>query len=105
MKVRVGLHLTVPVAQEKLYFDLDLLSTPNNDDKGKPFSADEAADYVWIRPINTSFSSTVQGKIFKLQLRFGPSERSRSFTTIDTFHVHEGKSATGKLYGSLVPAL
>jgi hypothetical protein len=61
-------------------------------------SADEDADFVWIPSLASRFTAQVQGQTFYLQLRFGNST-ANGFTTIDEFHVHENKSATGAIYG------
>jgi type II secretory pathway pseudopilin PulG len=93
VKLRVGLNFTVPERVENFEFDFRLLSTVN-----RGVSADEDADYVWIPTLASQMTTQVQGQTFYLQLRFGNST-SNGFTTIDEFHVHENKSATGSIYG------
>jgi type II secretory pathway pseudopilin PulG len=93
VKLRVGLNFTVPERVETFEFDFRLYSTPN-----KGVSADEDADFVWIPSLASQFTAQVQGQTFYLQLRFGNST-ANGFTTIDEFHVHENKSATGAIYG------
>jgi hypothetical protein len=95
VKIAIDLNLTEPAVTEKLNFTFNLLSTPN---KGK--SADDDADYVYIPSVSTNFSTTIKGKTFALVLRFG-EHTADGFTTIDTFHAHEGKTLTGKIYGRL----
>ena len=93
VKLRVGLNLSVPERVENFEFDFRLLSTTN-----RGVSADEDADYVWIPSLASQMTTQVQGQTFYLQLRFGNST-ANGFTTIDEFHVHENKSATGSIYG------
>jgi len=93
VKLRVGLNFTVPERTEQFEFDFRLYSTIN-----KGVSLDEDADFVWIPTLASQLTAQVQGQTFYLQLRFGNST-SNGFTTIDEFHVHENKSATGAIYG------
>jgi type II secretory pathway pseudopilin PulG len=93
IKLRLGLNFTVPERVETFEFDFRLLSTVN-----RGVSADEDADYVWIPNLASQMTTQVQGQTFYLQLRFGNST-ANGFTTIDEFHVHENKSATGSVYG------
>lgn len=93
VKLRVGLNFTVPERVETFEFDFRLLSTIN-----RGVSADDDADYVWIPTLASQMTTQVQGQTFYLQLRFGNST-ANGFTTIDEFHVHENKSATGSIYG------
>lgn len=95
VKIAIDLNLTEPSAKETLNFTFNLLSTPN---KGK--NADDDADYVYIPEVSSSFSTTIKGKTFALVLRFG-EHTADGFTTIDTFHAHEGKTLTGTIYGRL----
>lgn len=93
VKLRFGLNLTVPQRTEQFEFDFRLFSTIN---EGR--SADADADFVWIPTLASQLTAQVQGQTFYLQLRFGNST-ANGFTTIDEFHVHENKSATGAIYG------
>lgn len=93
VKLRVGLNFTVPSRTEQFEFDFRLFSTVNNN-----VDADADADFVWIPTLASQLTAQVQGQTFYLQLRFGNSS-TNGFTTIDEFHVHENKSATGAIYG------
>ena len=52
------------------------------------------------RRMSTTFRTIIKGKQFELILRFG-AHGPNGFTTIDTFHAHEGKTLTGTIYGRL----
>lgn len=93
VKLRFGLNFSTPARTETFEFDFRLYSTIN---RGESLDAD--ADYVWIPQLSSEFTAQVQGQTFYLQLRFGNST-ANGFTTIDEFHVHENKSATGAIYG------
>ena len=95
IKVAIDLDLTTPGVKETLAFTFNLLSTPN-----RGVSADADADYVYIPDVSTSFRTTIKGKQFELILRFG-EHSANGFTTIDTFHAHEGKTLSGTIYGRL----
>ncbi|MDG2124719.1 MAG: choice-of-anchor K domain-containing protein, partial [Verrucomicrobiales bacterium] len=77
-------------------FDFSLLSTPNYSYQ----TADQNADYVWIGDLNSDFSAWMEGVEFGLALQFG-EVLENGFATIDTFHVHEGATAQGFLFGEL----
>ena len=93
VKLRVGLNFTVPERAETFEFDFRLYSTIN-----QGVSLNDDADFVWIPTLASQLTAQVQGQTFYLQLRFGNST-ANGFTTIDEFHVHENKSATGAIYG------
>jgi len=95
VQVAVDLNMATPSVRETLNFTFRLLSTPN---LGQ--SADEDADFVWIPDVSTSFRTAIKGKQFELILRFG-EHGANGFTTIDTFHAHEGKELRGTIYGRL----
>ena len=95
VQIEMDLKLTVPGVTERLNFTFKLLSTPNN---GRDPDAD--ADYVYIPDVSTSFSTTIAGRKFYLVLRFG-DHGTNGFTTIDTFHTHEGKTMKGVIIGKL----
>lgn len=90
-----ALDLTTPGVKETLNFTFKLLSTSN-----LGHDADVDADYVWIPSVKTNFQTTIKGKKFALVLRFGEHSQN-GFTTIDTFHAHEGKTLSGTIYGRL----
>lgn len=95
VQIAIDLNLTTPGVRETLNFTFKLLSTPNN---GKDADAD--ADYVYIPDVSTTFRTIIKGKQFELVLRFG-EHSANGFTTIDTFHAHEGKTLKGTIYGRL----
>jgi len=95
VNIALDLDLTTPGVRESLNFTFRLLSTQN-----RGHDADEDADYVWIPDVSTNFRTTIKGKQFALILRFG-EHSADGFTTIDTFHAHEGKALTGAIYGRL----
>jgi prepilin-type N-terminal cleavage/methylation domain-containing protein len=95
VQIGIELNMSTPTVKETLAFEFKLLSTPN---KGKDANAD--ADYVYIPDVSTNFRTSIKGKTFALVLRFG-EHTSHGFTTIDTFHAHEGKLLTGTIYGRL----
>ena len=95
IQIAIDMDLTTPGVRESLNFTFRLLSTPN---RGR--NANEDADYVWIPDVSTTFRTTIKGKQFQLVLRFG-EHSANGFTTIDTFHAHEGKLLTGTIYGRL----
>lgn len=92
----VNLNLRVPSLSEVLNFDFSLMSTPNRSYQ----TADQNADYVWVGDLTSQLETTIGGDLFTLDVFFGQLD-ANGYTTIDTFHVHEGATATGWLYGRL----
>jgi len=95
VQVAVDLSMGTPPVRETLNFTFRLQSTPNRN-----VNADADADFVWIPDVSTSFRTTIKGQQFELILRFG-EHGPNGFTTIDTFHAHEGKELRGTIYGRL----
>jgi prepilin-type N-terminal cleavage/methylation domain-containing protein len=95
VQIAIDLDLTKPGVRESLNFTFKLLSTPNH---GRDADAD--ADYVYIPDVSTNFRTTIKGHTFALFLRFG-EHGPNGFTTIDTFHAHEGRTLRGSIYGRL----
>ncbi len=60
----------------------------------------ENADYVYLPTLGVPFSTTVGGRKFKLDVRFGETT-ANGFSNVSEFHVFEEKSATGSLYGRI----
>jgi prepilin-type N-terminal cleavage/methylation domain-containing protein len=60
----------------------------------------ENADYVYLPTLGVPFSTTVGGRKFKLDVRFGETT-ANGFGNVSEFHIYEGKSATGSLYGRI----
>lgn len=98
VQIAIDLNLTTPAVKESLNFTFKLLSTSN---LGK--NADVDADYVYIPDVSTNFRTVIKGQTFALVLRFG-EHSANGFTTIDTFHAHEGKTLRGTIYGRLTAA-
>lgn len=95
VQIAIDLDLTTPGVRESLNFTFKLQSTPN---LGR--NADVDADYVYIPNVSTNFRTVIKGHTFALVLRFG-EHGPDGFTTIDTFHAHEGKTLRGTIYGRL----
>ena len=95
VQIAIDLDLTTPGVKESLNFTFGLKSTPN---LGK--NADADADYVYIPDVSTNFRTVIKGQTFALVLRFG-EHGPNGFTTINTFHAHEGKTLRGTIYGRL----
>ncbi len=95
VQIGIDMDLTTPGVKESLNFTFTLKSTPNNG-----VDADADADYVWIPDVSTGFRTVIKGHSFALVLRFG-EHGPNGFTTIDTFHAHEGKTLRGTIYGRL----
>ncbi|MDG2122280.1 MAG: choice-of-anchor K domain-containing protein, partial [Verrucomicrobiales bacterium] len=85
-----------PTLEVPFDFDFSLLSTPNYSYQ----TADQNADYVWIGDLTSDFSAWLEGVEFGLELQFG-EVMENGFATIDTFHVHEGATAQGFMFGKL----
>ncbi len=87
--------------QQSFAFDFGLINTENS----LYNTADENADYVKLGNTADEFSITLDnGKLYELELQFGYLG-SNGFTTVDQFHVHEGKGATATLFGKFVEDL
>jgi hypothetical protein len=93
------LQILVPDVSAAFTYGFELLSTPNRTSQ----TADQNADYVWVGDVDGGFSAEIRGYDYTLALRFGEmSEDADGFTTIDTFHVHEGSWASGSVFGTLL---
>ena len=96
VSLNVTLDLTSAGATEELDFELNLESTVNHAWQ----SDDQNADFVRLANVATQFTTVLNGQTYYLVLSFG-EHTANGFTTIDQFHVHEGASATGNIYGRL----
>ncbi|MGK0188845.1 MAG: prepilin-type N-terminal cleavage/methylation domain-containing protein [Verrucomicrobiales bacterium] len=96
VSLNITLDLTSAGIQETLDFALNLESTTNRERQ----SDDDNADFVRLNTVASQFSTVLNGQTYYLILRFG-EHTANGFTTIDEFHVHEGASATGNIYGHL----
>jgi len=95
----VALSLTIPsgITQDFLY-DLALINTPNT---GDPNASADIVNFAGTQP-DTFF--TVDGVNYTLEfLGFGEIT-GPGFTTIDNFHVLEGRSASAQLLGRITVA-
>ena len=84
---------------EQFEYDLNLINSANR--KGNTLA--ESADYVQFGEVGAKIPAVLGGVEYTLVLEFGETTEN-GFSTIDEFFVHEGESASGKLYGTLVPA-
>ena len=92
LDVELEVQVNIPVENEELVFELELINTPNYDWQDE----DANADYVRLASSSTTFATAGDGTIYYLVLEFASSSGS-GYTTIDEFHVWEGASATGTL--------
>ena len=92
LDVALEVEVNIPVDDGELQFPLELINTSNY-----PWqSNDENADYVKLTSTSTTFGTAEDGTVYYLVLSFANSTSS-GFTTIDEFHVWEGRTATGTL--------
>ncbi|MDB6070126.1 MAG: hypothetical protein JWL81_1297 [Verrucomicrobiales bacterium] len=105
--LNVALNLTTPGVVENLAFTFKLMSTVNTkltkiatpgNTETETQMDDADADFVYIPDVSTKFNTTIKGQVFYLILSFG-AHSADGFTTINTFHTHENKTMTGKIYG------
>ena len=96
VKLKFALKITPTITNAD--FTLNLVNTPNSGD------ANASADYVYIPALSVPFTTTVGGKNFKLDVRFGETT-ANGFGTLTEFHVLENKSATGTMYGRMTEIL
>ena len=95
VKLKFDLNMTKPSATTThADFTLSLVNTPNTGD------ANASADYVYIPALAVPFTTTVAGKNFKLDVRFGETT-ANGFSSVSEFHVIEEKTATGTMYGRI----
>ena len=96
VSLNVTLDLSSAGAVEELDFEMSLESTMNHAWQ----SDDQNADFVRLNNVATQFTTVLNGQTYYLVLSFG-EHTPNGFTTINEFHVHEGASATGNIYGRL----
>jgi len=95
VNLKFALNITLPTATiTNADFTLNLVNTPNTSD------ANASADYVYIPALSVPFTTSVGGKNFKLDVRFGETT-ANGFGSLTEFHVLEEKSATGTMYGRM----
>ncbi len=93
----VSFDLSMPWLSETFEFSLELINTANR----KHQSDDENADFVRLGDVAVDLTTQLNGEDYRLELSFGQSGEF-GFTSIDQFHVHEGRSAWGDLMGRFV---
>ncbi|MEM7146255.1 MAG: choice-of-anchor K domain-containing protein [Verrucomicrobiota bacterium] len=79
-----------------LNFSIDLINSLNTSDVW------ESADTIKLQNLYSNSTTDIQGRNYSLRLDFG-NEGVDGFgwTEIDEFHVQEGQTASGNLYGTL----
>lgn len=80
-------------------FELGLISTANLAEN----TDEQSADYVKLGNLYSDVPVELGGVSYNLILEFGETTTG-GFSSIDEFHVVEGKAASGDLYGRLVKA-
>ena len=91
--LNVELNLTSPALATSIPYVFELENTVN---RGNDPDAD--ADFVRIKDPSSPIQFTLNQTDYYLVLQFGDVGRN-GFSTLDQFHVHEGKSASTRLYG------
>ena len=98
MTLNVDVELTTPeVTTQSVPYVFELENTVN---RGRDPDAD--ADYVRIKDRSSSIPFNLNGTNYYLVLQFG-TVNENGFSTVNQFHVHEGKSASARLYGYFTP--
>lgn len=95
----LDLNLTTPGIMETFNYEFTLENTENLEGN----TADENADFVRIDNPSNSFSTMLNGQVYDFDLQFGYTGDD-GFSTLDSFHVHEGASAQAELWGSFTLA-
>lgn len=80
------------------HFDFELVNVVNQNNPLDPWAD---ADYVRLATSTASELLNFNGILYQFQLEFGEST-SAGISLFDEFHVLEGRTATTKLYGTLV---
>jgi hypothetical protein len=79
-----------------LNFSIDLINSINTSDVW------ESADTIQLQNLYSESTTDIQGRTYSLKLDFGnEGEDGFGWTEIDQFHVQEGQTASGNLYGTL----
>jgi hypothetical protein len=95
IKLKFAFNLTQPTATTtSADYEIKLINTKNIGTEA------ENADYVYLPTLGVPFSTTVGGRKFQLDVRFGETT-ANGFGNVSEFHIYEGKSATGTLYGRI----
>jgi hypothetical protein len=97
--VGLSIDLNFVGSEQSLSFDYDfeLVSTRNREGN----TAEENADFVRVGDLYAAAPVDLGGVSYNLILEFGETTEG-GFSSIDQFHVLEGESASGNLYGRLV---
>ncbi len=92
--LQIDLNFSAPSATESVNVALALESTKNY-----PWlTEDQKADYVRFGQLHSDFSTFFNGETYYLNLEFAYSG-TEGYSAIDSFHVHEGKTATAEVVG------
>lgn len=95
VKLKFVFNMTQPSATSTTAdYTLSLINTPNTG------TQEQNADYVYLPTLGVPFTTTVGGKKFKLDVRFGETT-ANGFGNVSEFHIYEGTSATGSMYGRI----
>ncbi|MEM8954802.1 MAG: choice-of-anchor K domain-containing protein [Verrucomicrobiota bacterium] len=79
-----------------LNFSIDLINSINTSD------AWESADTIQLQNLFSSSTTDIEGRTYSLRLDFGDEGVDGfGWSEIDQFHVQEGQTASGNLYGTL----
>ena len=100
VELDLSIAFSTPNIMETFSFQFALENTLNEEGN----TADQNADYVKLVNPNHAFSTTLNGQTYQLQLQFWYLG-SAGFATLDQFHVHEGATATGDIWGYFQPVL
>lgn len=101
IEIDLAIDLSFDGGTQNLAFNygLELISTQNLEGN----TAEESADYVRLGSVYSDVPVELGGVAYNLILEFGKTTES-GFSSIDQFHVIEGESASGDLYGRLIRA-
>ena len=95
VNLKFGFNMTQPSATStSADYTLKLINTPNTG------TNEQNADYVYLPTLGVPFTTTVGGRKFKLDVRFGETT-ANGFGNVSEFHIFEGTSATGSMYGRI----
>ena len=95
--IDLALSLNFDLGEERAFdFNLELINTPNDTE-----TEEGDADYVSLYSILSLSTTMIYDWDFDLKIEFGETTEE-GFSTIDQFHVFEGESARGNIYGTLL---
>ncbi len=92
--LQIDLNFSTPNKTDTVDVNLALESTANY-----PWlTADQKADFVRFGDLHTDFTTFFEGETYYLNLEFAYSGTD-GYSTVDSFHVHEGKDASAQVIG------